>query len=215
MDRDAKRAVHGKRRLTPREMVCAGCSQSVPRRHHRQRYCPECSTQVVIANRKVALKRWYQENKVQQRKRNAAWHKNNPEKSRTLARKHQSTDAFRAYRNEWQRNRRAVSAQYVINDRIGSGIYESLKERKAGRAWEALVGYTLGDLMVHLERQFAKGMSWENRSDWDIDHIIPRSAFSFNSAEDAEFKACWALTNLRPLWSAVNQSKHARRVLLL
>jgi hypothetical protein len=69
--------------------------------------------------------------------------------------------------------------------------------------------------MVHLERQFLSGMTWANRGQWHIDHIQPRSSFKFVGPDDPEFKACWALSNLRPLWKADNLKKNARRTLLL
>jgi hypothetical protein len=54
-------------------------------------------------------------------------------------------------------------------------------------------------------------MTWENRDRWQIDHIIPLSSFKYESAEDPEFKAAWALTNLRPLWTPLNYEKRAKR----
>jgi len=42
---------------------------------------------------------------------------------------------------------------------------------------------------------------------WHIDHIRPISAFSFTVPEDPEFKECWALNNLQPLWAFDNLSK--------
>jgi hypothetical protein len=42
---------------------------------------------------------------------------------------------------------------------------------------------------------------------WDIDHVIPVSAFNFTRAEDVDFKHCWSLKNLRPLWRKQNISK--------
>lgn len=33
---------------------------------------------------------------------------------------------------------------------------------------------------------------------WQIDHIIPRSKFTYESMKDSEFEKCWALNNLRP-----------------
>ena len=89
------------------------------------------------------------------------------------------------------------------------------KEEKGGRPWEALVGYTVHQLRTHLERQFRDGMSWGNRSLWHIDHIIPLSSFRFSSVDDPEFKAAWAMTNLRPLWAADNIRKHGKRQTLL
>jgi hypothetical protein len=58
-------------------------------------------------------------------------------------------------------------------------------------------------------------MSWDNIGDWHIDHIVPLASFTFSSADDPEFRAAWALTNLRPLWAADNMRKHARREFLL
>jgi len=64
--------------------------------------------------------------------------------------------------------------------------------------------------MRHLERQFLSGMSWGNRSEWHIDHIRPLASFSFEAVDDPDFKAAWALTNLRPLWGADNIRKGAK-----
>jgi len=69
--------------------------------------------------------------------------------------------------------------------------------------------------MRHIERQFTKGMSWDNIDKWHIDHIVPVSSFKFETPDDPDFKACWALTNLRPLWAKENQTKHKRRFHLL
>jgi hypothetical protein len=89
-----------------------------------------------------------------------------------------------------------------------------LKGRKGGRSWTALVGYSVDKLMRHIERQFLPGMTWENRSLWQVDHIVPLARFSFTSVDDPEFRAAWALTNLRPLWSEQNLQKRAKRTLL-
>ena len=35
----------------------------------------------------------------------------------------------------------------------------------------------------------------------EIDHIVPIKSFCFNSPDDKEFKKCWALSNLRPMWA--------------
>lgn len=102
-----------------------------------------------------------------------------------------------------------TEAQKRIRARMSEGIRGSLITGKNGRSWEALVGYTLSDLVDHLERQFLPGMSWENMGEWHIDHIIPVSAFDFQSYGDKDFKYCWELPNLRPLWAADNLSKSA------
>lgn len=77
---------------------------------------------------------------------------------------------------------------------------------------EKLVGYTLDDLMIHLEKKFLPGMTWENygRGGWNIDHIIPKSVFNYESTGDVDFKHCWSLKNLQPLWESDNMSKGAK-----
>lgn len=119
---------------------------------------------------------------------------------------------------ELKRERRKKPG-YALHDSISSRIQMALGSKKAGRSWQVLVGYTLEQLRRHLERQFTQGMNWENRGlgsgKWHIDHILPVSSFEFETPEDAEFKACWALSNLRPLWSIDNIRKSARRTHLL
>jgi hypothetical protein len=115
----------------------------------------------------------------------------------------------------FQRERRRNDPKWGIASRMSAGIANSLKDGKNGRSWEGLVGYNVTDLMVHLEKQFLVGMSWKNRAIWHIDHIIPLSSFSFNSNSDPEFVAAWAMTNLRPLWSAENILKSNKRTHLI
>lgn len=92
-----------------------------------------------------------------------------------------------------------------------------LKDKSAsvtGSFW-ASVGYTKADLARHMERQFLEGMGWQNAKDWHIDHILPVRSFSFESYEDSDFKACWALSNLRPLWAKDNLEKQDKVLFLL
>ncbi len=71
-----------------------------------------------------------------------------------------------------------------------------------------MVGYTTEELKEHLETQFKKGMAWDNYGKkWHIDHIIPRSKFNYIYYDDIDFKRCWALTNLQPLWAKENIQK--------
>ena len=70
-----------------------------------------------------------------------------------------------------------------------------------------ILNYTVDDLKKHLESKFQPGMSWSNYGEWEIDHIKPDSLFKYNSTDDEEFKECWALDNLQPLWAKENRSK--------
>ena len=94
---------------------------------------------------------------------------------------------------------------------MSSVLNTSLKGKKAGRHWESLVGYTVEDLIKHLESQFNEKMSWNNWGIyWQIDHIKPKSFFKYEKPEDEEFKKCWALENLQPLEKIANLNKGNR-----
>jgi hypothetical protein len=73
-----------------------------------------------------------------------------------------------------------------------------------------LVGCTVQELMAHLERQFAVGMSWENMGEWHIDHVRPCASFDLTDLEQQ--KDCFHWSNLQPLWAEENIRKGAKLV---
>lgn len=109
-------------------------------------------------------------------------------------------------RREWAREYDSRPKQR-IDGRMSQQIRICLSGGKSGRRWEGLVGYTVDDLYRHLESLFSPGMSWANIDLWHIDHVTPKVMFKYETAEDPQFRACWALSNLQPLWAADNLSK--------
>lgn len=116
---------------------------------------------------------------------------------------------------ERYRHNYATLPAFVINARMRTSIKKALRGGKAGRAWESLVGYTILDLMVHLERQMPKGYTLDDFGSGriHIDHIIPKSMFDVTKPD--ELRACWALANLRPVTAKVNLKKGSKRDRLL
>lgn len=112
---------------------------------------------------------------------------------------------------EWQRRSRAEVAKSPsrrLSLVFSNSVRHSLAQGKGGaKTWEIL-GYNLDNLKTWLESLFSDGMTWGNYGKWHIDHIIPVSFFVFESADDVEFKMCWRLENLQPLWAADNYRKH-------
>lgn len=106
-----------------------------------------------------------------------------------------------------QNVRRRSTLSGNLNHRISSAIGKALKSHKAGRHWETIVGYTLQELMDHLESKFRPGMTWANIGQWHIDHVKPLALFEFKGPDDPQFKEAWALDNLQPLWASENMSK--------
>lgn len=50
---------------------------------------------------------------------------------------------------------------------------------------------------------------------WQIDHIIARGLFFFISFEDKQFKRCWDLKNLQPLWDEDHKKKSKNDIRLI
>ena len=150
--------------------------------------------------------------------------KNNLEKIKEYQKEYQkkyrknNLEKIKKYQKEWKENnlekykksrkktyiRLSKIPSYRINISISSGIRKSLKRNKNGMHWETTVGYTIEELIAHLEAQFEDWMNWDNYGEWHIDHIKPQSLFNFTSVNDKEFKECWALENLQPLEATEN-----------
>jgi excinuclease UvrABC ATPase subunit len=160
---------------------------------------------------KDKAKAYRSENKQKIKERRKAYRLDNKEKIREYNKEYRKNNLEKV-RQEGRKmaQRRRESSKHRIHASFSSGVWKSIKDKSKSKSFD-LVGYSLGDLMARLESQFKPGMSWENYGrGWHIDHVKPMSWFNFKSKHDAEFKACWALDNLQPLWAFDNISKGNR-----
>ena len=113
--------------------------------------------------------------------------------------------------------RYGVDLQFTLKHRVGSLLRVSLSKGRKSRRFVEILGYSLDELRAHLEKQFSRGMNWDEfmAGRIHVDHIIPVSLFNISSDSCDEFKACWALPNLRPLWASENCAKKDSRLTLL
>lgn len=105
--------------------------------------------------------------------------------------------------------------RYMLYHRVKRWMHKHLADQLPSRKWSAALGYTTTQLRAHLERQFTPGMSWANKGEWHIDHIVPVASFEITSLDSPEFKACFGMHNLRPMWGTENLKKGKRRDFLL
>lgn len=129
-------------------------------------------------------------------------------------------EQVRDYERRKIRQRRAEDCWFKLKERMSSRIRYMIERtggQKARRTTESLLGFSREELLRHIERQFTKGMTWEKLmlGEIHIDHIIPVAAFKPESIHCPEFKACWALANLRPMWAMDNFKKNAKVLTLL
>lgn len=129
-----------------------------------------------------------------------AWRKANPKK-------------VQLYQQRSNAKVRSTS-QGQLSAKMSSRICLSLQNKKKNQRWLELADFTLEQLKRHIEKRFAEGMSWKlyMKGQIHIDHKIPVSAFNFATPADIDFKKCWSLKNLQPMWSHENQSKNDKLI---
>ena len=173
---------------------CKGCGEEfVIKSKHSREFCLKC-----------IKKQWEHNYSENGRKRKKQWLQRNPE----YIKKYREDPKNREHINQYYQQLRKKSPKFRLDQNMCNAICQALKGKKAGRRWEFLAGYTLKDLMEHLENQFDDKINWKNYgSYWEIDHVKPRSLFKYTFPEDIEFKECWALKNLQPLEKIANLRK--------
>lgn len=100
-----------------------------------------------------------------------------------------------------------------MDNMISAGVARGIRRgSKNGRRSFDLVGYSLEELMAHLESKFEPWMTWDNygRGGWHVDHIRPLSSFDYETPDCPDFRAAWALNNLQPLGESENIAKGAK-----
>jgi len=95
--------------------------------------------------------------------------------------------------------------KFIENLRTRQG--QAIKNHKGTKFTSSLelLGADIDTVRQHLESQFKEGMSWDNRGEWHIDHVIPCCKFDLTDIE--EQKKCFHYTNLQPLWAKENLQK--------
>lgn len=169
------------------------------------------SGQQYKGGRKAADKKWRNNNKEYISQKYKIWSENNKEHRKEYMKNYRSEnyDSIKQTKRTYEKNRKSIDPIYKLIGNFRTAIYTVLKENnvnKRGHYFEIL-GYTQEDLKIHLEKQFNNGMTWDNYGEWHVDHIRPITSFTFKDISDDEFKECWSLENLQPMWGSENISK--------
>jgi hypothetical protein len=146
--------------------------------------------------RKESNKLYYEKNKEKSRE----YYLKNKEKQKLNRQKNKDNDNFN------RRNRKKIDSLYKLKCNTRALIAVSISKKgytKKSRTFEIL-GCTIEDFKQHLERQFLKGMSWDNRSEWHLDHIYPISL----AKDEHEVIKLNHYTNFQPLWAKDNLEKN-------
>lgn len=104
------------------------------------------------------------------------------------------------------RNRYKEDPLFRITTATRSSVYGALKKKRFTKRSSTLkmIGCTFDELKRHLEKQFQKGMTWDNYGEWHVDHRMPIS--SAKSLEQLEYLLHYM--NLQPMWASENILKN-------
>ena len=185
---------------------CVGCVKEYAKEYYqknkekiKQRSAARYADKKEEINSKAVEKyRTDHEFREKQIKNSRRYRKENPEKAAASHKK--------SVRQYYQKRKNCPDFMMTAHCRgLVNRTLEFTGAARTKRSYEEL-GYTPKQLREHIEGLFYEGMSWENRSEWHIDHVI--SIHEFIKLGVRDLKKINALKNLRPVWAKENLSKN-------
>ena len=92
-----------------------------------------------------------------------------------------------------------------LKNALRARVKASLKNSPKRTRTHLLVGCSIEELKIYIEKKFQPGMTWDNweQFGWHLDHIIPLAS----AKTEEEMKSLCHYTNLQPLWWRDNLKK--------
>ena len=209
-----------KRRRDGLSGYCRSCVSIVNKQYretHRDRLSKrrkEAATRDIAKNRERA-RIYRQKNRDMVLAKMRDWYHQNKDALSVKARLYRLENRERLQKQKriYRRGRAEVDHVYAMKVRISGLIAVSLRCRnytKKSRTHQIL-GCSYDFFVRHLEKQFMPGMSWDNRNEWHIDHIVPLASAQ---SEDDVIRLNH-FTNLRPMWAKQNIAKASKALYLI
>tara|TARA_R110002167_G_scaffold276508_1_gene482469 strand:+ start:293 stop:1003 length:711 start_codon:yes stop_codon:yes gene_type:complete len=151
-------------------------------------------------------KEYYQANKEKIKEQRKEYRKANKEQSKKYYKANK--EYYKEYCKEYQKERRAKDPLFKMTGNLRNRTSVAFRNKgyTKNTKTQEMLGVDWEVCKAHIERQFTKGMSWENQGDWHIDHIIPLSSAN----TEQELKKLCHYSNLQPLWAVDNIIKSAK-----
>jgi len=152
----------------------------------------EANKDKISAWKKTYAKTYREANKDRIKAKNKAYYEDNKEK-------------IKVRQKAYQRERRKTDSLFKMKRNLRARTYQAFSRKGYSKdtKTQEMLGVDWDVCKQHIERQFTKGMNWDNYGEWHIDHKIPLA--SANTEE--ELKKLCHYTNLQPLWAEENLSK--------
>lgn len=131
----------------------------------------------------------------------------NPEPKKEYSKKYskENREVVQAKSRIRNLHRRKTDIFFMLCHRLRSRLLTALKNTtwKKNTKFSEYIGCDRETLISHIESQFVEGMTWDNRSEWHIDHKIPLISAK---TEEELYRLCH-YTNLQPMWAIDNIKK--------
>lgn len=181
------------------ELNVLNFNKCLSRKDGLQSYCKEC--------KRRSNKDLRDNNKEAHNKRQRAYRDRNKEYLYLNRREYvkNNKETILAKQREYEYKRYQEDSQYRLMKNIRSRTNSAFKAKgiKKNTKTKDMLGCTERELITHIESQFKKGMNWENKREWHIDHIIPLSS----AKDEKELVELSNYKNLQPLWEIENKIK--------
>lgn len=196
--------------------ICKACRSAYDK--SKPPRSPEYDRQYRKANRdrlKAARKKYYEANRSRFKIKSSERYIKNRVAVTTKIKEWRSLnkDKYKA----WVRSYRAEPKRRVRLN-ISKYLTDCLYTGKMGKRLAELVDWTPDQLARHLESLFKDGMNWSNYGSssgakdwWSVDHKKSVYSFGYPLPGTTEFRECWSLSNLQPMWHTENSSKQHLR----
>ena len=132
-------------------------------------------------------------------------------KARLDGRIYRQKEENKNHARDYRKNKLLTDLQFKLSCRLRARLYKAIKNNyKIGSAVKDL-GITIPDFKIYIEKQFTKGMNWNNWSQWGwhLDHRQPLSTFDLTNKE--ELLRAINYKNIQPLWAMDNLSKGSKQ----
>jgi len=165
------------------------CTQCKTERPYSEFYTDGNNKSKTVAKCKICIR-------ARQRK----WARNNKET------KSKHRQRYKNRQNELERQRAASDPIFAMQRRLRARVRAVFRDKNISENNAQLLGCSYESFLRHIERQFLKGMSWDNKNEWHLDHITPISS----AKNEKELLGLFHYTNIRPIWASDNLSKNKK-----